>query len=85
MVVDVLTKAVEKMKEELDERKSEKNQRAKPKRSSSNKKDSPKNANKKITNLTAEEKFKDMISDVRTRLKSIKFTKDGFKQYSDVQ
>lgn len=74
------------MKVELDDRKGEKNQRTKPKkRSASDKKESPKNATKKKSDLSAEEKFKDMISDVRTRLKSIKFSKDGFKQYSEVQ
>jgi len=87
MVIEVLEKAVNQMKDELQERKGEKNQKPKPKSSSAKKdKGSPKNAkDKKKSDLTAEEKFKDMIGDVRSRLRTIKFAKDGHKQYSEVQ
>lgn len=82
MVVSVLEKAIAEMKDELQVRKSERSSQKKTKKKSST---GGSRSNVSRDDSTAEDKFKDLISDLQNRVKSIKFSKDGFKQYSEVQ
>ena len=83
MVVSVLEKACSEMKDELQVRKSERTTQKKPKKKSSAA--SSKSNLSSDGDASAEDKFKDLIADLQNRVKSIKFSKDGFKQYSEVQ
>ena len=83
MVVSVLEKACSEMKDELQVRKSERTTQKKPKKKSSAA--SSKSNLSRDGDASAEDKFKDLIADLQNRVKSIKFSKDGFKQYSEVQ
>ena len=83
MVVSILEKACSEMKDELQVRKSERTTQKKPKKKSSAA--SSKSNLSRDGDASAEDKFKDLIADLQNRVKSIKFSKDGFKQYSEVQ
>ena len=81
-VTDVLEKAIEEMNTELEARKDE----PRPKRNSEKKKKaSPKRASANRNEGTTEDKFRDLMKEVKGRIGGIKFSKDDFKLYSDTQ
>jgi hypothetical protein len=81
-VTDVLEKAIEEMNTELEARKDE----PRPKRNPEKKKRaSPKRGSANRNEGTTEDKFRDLMKEVKGRIGGIKFSKDDFKLYSDTQ
>ena len=75
-VVDVITKAVEEMSKEIESRKGEP-------RPSKPKKKSPRASTKSA--LSTEEKFRDLMREVKGRISAIRFTKDSHQLYGETQ